>query len=63
MTDEEKRSSFALILQTLERRCVCHAIEFVKSKGYVVGDIIHDGFLIEKKGSNPILAEVNKYVS
>jgi hypothetical protein len=63
MTDKEKRSSFALILQTLERRCVCHAIEFVKSKGYVTGSIIHDGFLIEKKGSKPILAEVNKYVS
>ena len=63
MSDKMKRSSFALILQTLERRCVCHAIKFVLSMEYVVGSIIHDGFLIEQEKSKPILTEVNKYVS
>jgi hypothetical protein len=29
MSDKMKRSSFAVIMQTLERRCVCHAIELV----------------------------------
>ena len=63
MSDKLKRSSFSLILQTLERRCICFAMDFVKEKGYVIGSIIHDGFLIEQKGSKPILAEVNAYAS
>ena len=38
-------------------------LNFFQSKGYVVGSIVHDGFLIEQKESKPILTEVNKYVS
>jgi hypothetical protein len=63
MSDKLKRSSFSLILQTLERQCICFAMDFVKEKAYVIGSIIHDGLLIEQKGSKPILTEVNAYVS
>ena len=41
----------------------CSEGEFVTENGYVIGSIIHDGFLIEQKGSKPILTEVDTYAS
>ena len=36
----------SFVAQDLERQLVCCAIQTLQSKGYEVGTIIHDGFLV-----------------
>jgi hypothetical protein len=40
----------SFVAQDLERQLVCCAIQTLQSKGYEVGTIIHDGFLVRSLG-------------
>lgn len=42
-------SALALLLQDLERKCVMVLVDSLKSSGYEIGTLIHDGFLINFK--------------
>ena len=55
---------FSRILHKIEREAIEHAINFLTAKGYIVGGVIHDGFLIEKNSDRKplILDDINKYV-
>ena len=52
---------FSRITHKIEREAIEHAMNFLK--GYTVGSVIHDGFLIKKNsGPKPRLDEINEYV-
>jgi hypothetical protein len=63
MDEQEKKTMFSRILHKIEREVVEHAINFLTAKGYIIGSVIHDGFLIKKNsGPKPSLTKINKYV-
>lgn len=45
-------SIFAHYVQTEERKCLKSMYDFITSKNYEVGALIHDGLLVEKKSDN-----------
>jgi hypothetical protein len=60
---KKKDHMLSIMLHTIERQAIEHAIKFLTAKGYIVGSVIHDGFLIEKNsGPKPNLHEIDKHV-
>jgi len=61
--ENKKSSLLSYLTQKLEKECVDNAVNFFKIKGFKIGTLCFDGFMVEKKEVNKkLLEDCSKYV-